>query len=196
MQLAKAVLGDNEKRHLQILESIRDGVPECIFVGDSTQLIYSGNMIFNTASPHQWFNSSVGFGTLGYALPAATGAALAVHRKTPKGQPVVCLIGDGGIQFVLGELGACKDADVPIAVVVWCNGGYRELKTSMERAKVTSVGVEFAVPDFVAVARAYGIDALRVDNEQQLCNAINQSFKKRTAVLIAVDEEQMLKTTK
>ena len=66
----------------------------------------------------------------------------------------------------------------------------------MERAKVTSVGVEFAVPDFVAVARAYGIDALRVDNEQQLCNAINQSFKKHTAVLIAVDEEQMLKTTK
>ena len=193
MRLATAALSDNEKRHLQILEAIRDGVSECIFAGDSTQLIYSGNMIFNTTNPRQWFNSSVGFGTLGYALPAATGAALAVHRKNRSGQPVVCLIGDGGIQFVLGELGACKDAGVPVAVVVWCNGGYREIKSSMERAKVTSVGVEFSVPDFVAVAKAYGIDALRADNEQQLCDAINESFTQRAPVLIAVDEEQMLK---
>ncbi len=195
MQLATASLSDIEKRHLQILESIRDQVPECIFVGDSTQLIYSGNMIFNTAHPRQWFNSSVGFGTLGYALPAATGAALAVHRKTPNGQPVVCLIGDGGMQFVLGELGACRDADVPIAIVVWCNGGYREIKTSMERANVTSVGVEFTVPDFLAVAQAYGINAVHADDEQQLCNAIDESFKRGTPVLITVDEEQVLKTS-
>ena len=192
MQLAKAALSDAEKRHLQILETIRDELPECIFTGDSTQLIYSGNMIFNTMKPRQWFNSSVGFGTLGYALPAATGAALAVNRKSPGGQPVVCLIGDGGIQFVLGELGACKDAGVPIAVLVWCNGGYREIKTSMERAEVTSVGVEFSVPDFVAVAEAYGIDAVEADDEPQICSAIKEAFKLRTPVLIAVDEEQMM----
>ena len=192
MQLANAALSDAEKRHLQILETIRDELPECIFTGDSTQLIYSGNMIFNTMKPRQWFNSSVGFGTLGYALPAATGAALAVNRKSPGGQPVVCLIGDGGIQFVLGELGACKDAGVPIAVLVWCNGGYREIKTSMERAEVTSVGVEFSVPDFVAVAEAYGIDAVEADDELQICSAIKEAFKLRTPVLIAVDEEQMM----
>ena len=194
MQLADVALSDNEKRHLQILEAIRDGVPECIFAGDSTQLIYSGNMIFNTAKPRQWFNSSVGFGTLGYALPATTGAALAVQRKNPNGQPVVCLTGDGGIQFVLGELGACKDAGVPVAIVVWCNSGYREIKTSMERANVTAVGVEFTVPDFIKVARAYGIDAVQAADEQQLCNAINESFKKRTPVLITVDEAQIMNT--
>jgi len=148
MQLATAALSDDEKRHLQILETLRDELPECIFTGDSTQLIYSGNMIFNT---------------------------------------------DGGIQFVLGELGACKDAGVPVAVVVWCNGGYREIKTSMERAEVTAVGVEFTVPDFTAVAEAYGIDAVEVDDEQQLGKAINESFKLRTPVLIVVDEQKMLK---
>jgi len=77
-------------------------------------------------------------------------------------------------------------------VIVWCNGGYREIKTSMERAEVTSVGVEFSVPDFVAVAEAYGIDAVEADDELQICSAIKEAFKLRTPVLIAVDEEQMM----
>ena len=189
MQLATAVLSDNEKSHLKILESIRDDVPECIFTGDSTQLIYSGNMIFNTKKPRQWFNSSVGFGTLGYALPAATGAAIAAINK-----PVICLIGDGGIQFVLGELGALVDTGLPVAVLVWCNGGYREIKTSMETAGVSAVGVEFSVPDFTLVADSYGMAAVRAQNTVDLCASINDSFKRGESVLIEVDETEMMKS--
>ena len=182
-------LSDNEKSHLKILESIRDDVPECIFTGDSTQLIYSGNMIFNTKKPRQWFNSSVGFGTLGYALPAATGAAIAAINK-----PVICLIGDGGIQFVLGELGALVDTGLPVAVLVWCNGGYREIKTSMETAGVSAVGVEFSVPDFTLVADSYGMAAVRAQNTVDLCASINDSFKRGESVLIEVDETEMMKS--
>jgi len=144
-------------------------------------------MIFNTHKTGRWFNSSVGFGTLGYSLPAATGAAIAAA-----GNPVVCLIGDGGLQFVLGELGALKDTGLPVAVVVWCNGGYREIKTSMENAQVSAVGVEFAVPDFVAVAQAYGIAGVRADSCVDLCQAINHYHQRGQAVLIEVNEAELM----
>ena len=187
MQAATAALSARERRHLTILETIREQVTDCIFVGDSTQIIYSGNMIFNMPEPGRWFNSSVGFGTLGYALPAATGAALARENT-----PVVCFIGDGGMQFVLGELGALKDTGKPVAVVVWCNGGYLEIKNSMERADVTTVGVEFSVPDYVKVAQAYGVDAVTASNEHEICTAIQQHFERGVPVVIVVDEEEIL----
>ncbi len=187
MHSATNELSSEMHRHLTLLTAIRDKVPDTIFVGDSTQLIYSGNMIFNTAKPRQWFNSSTGFGTLGYALPAATGAALAAN-----GDPVVCLIGDGGIQFVLGELGALKDTGLPVAIIVWCNSGYREIKTTMENANVSTVGVEFAVPDFIAVANAYGITAKRLNTDQQICSEISRAHHDCEPVLIEVDETEFM----
>ena len=187
MHSATNELSSEMHRHLTLLTAIRDKVPDTIFVGDSTQLIYSGNMIFNTAKPRQWFNSSTGFGTLGYALPAATGAALAAN-----GDPVVCLIGDGGIQFVLGELGALKDTGLPLAIIVWCNSGYREIKTTMENANVSTVGVEFAVPDFIAVANAYGITAKRLNTDQQICSEISRAHHDCEPVLIEVDETEFM----
>ena len=187
MQAAYSELSGEMHRHLALLEAIRDQVPNTIFVGDSTQLIYSGNMIFNTARPQQWFNSSTGFGTLGYALPAATGAALAAN-----GDPVVCLIGDGGIQFVLGELGALKDTGLSVAIIVWCNHGYREIKTTMENAQVSTVGVEFAVPDFIAVANAYGITAKRMNDDRQISKEILRAHRAREPVLIEIDEAEFM----
>lgn len=189
MQLASAELSVKERHHLTLLEAIRDQVPDCILVGDSTQVIYSGNMIFNMPEPGRWFNSSVGFGTLGYALPAATGASLAKENT-----PVVCLIGDGGMQFVLGELGALKDAGKPVAVVVWCNGGYGEIKASMQRADVTTVGVEFSVPDYALVARSYGIDAVCASSVQEICAEVVQHFERQVPVVIVVDEEEIMRS--
>ena len=189
MNSAYAELNTEMKRHLTFLESLRDQLPGVIIVGDSTQLIYSGNMIFNTTGPQQWFNSSTGFGTLGYALPAATGAALATSEN-----PVVCLIGDGGLQFVLGELGALKDTGMPVAIIVWCNCGYREIKTSMENAHVSTVGVEFTVPDFIHVAEAYGIRGVRLNNDQAICEAISAAHSMNQPILIEVDEFEFMRS--
>ncbi len=187
MKQARAELTDEMKRHLQLLEAIRRSLPDVIFVGDSTQLIYSGNMLFNPDKPNRWFNSSVGFGTLGYALPAATGAALAAE-----GAPVVCLTGDGGLQFVLGELGALKDSGLAVSIIVWCNNGYREIKTSMENAGVSTVGVELAVPDFTAVAEAYGITGVRINSDTTLCETLVNAYKRNESILIELDENRMM----
>ena len=176
--------------HLRLLQSIQQSLPPSIIVGDSTQLIYSGNMIYNTAAPNQWFNSSVGFGTLGYALPAAIGASIANSTA-----PVVCLIGDGGLQFVLGELGTLKDSNAAIAIIVWCNNGYREIKTSMENADITTVGVDLIVPDFAMVANAYGIASTHANSPTELSTALETYRKNGESIMIVVDEQNMLNST-
>jgi acetolactate synthase-1/2/3 large subunit len=199
MQRALAEFNDEAHCHLQLLESIRHSLPGAVVVGDSTQLIYSGNMIFNTASPNQWFNSSVGFGTLGYALPAAIGAAIA--QQTSQGtsgtqgtDPVVCLIGDGGLQFVLGELGTLTDTNVSVALVVWCNSGYREIKTSMESAGVTATGVDLVVPDFAMIASAFNLASATADSVDTLCQLLVECRDSKQSVVISIDEQTMLQS--
>ena len=85
---------------------------------------------YEAPQPRSYFNSSTGYGTLGYGLPAAIGAKLgAPHR------PVVCLIGDGGLQFSLPELASAVEAQVPVAVVIWNNTGYGEIKAYHGRTR-------------------------------------------------------------
>ena len=220
MDSALSEFADEAHCHLKILQTIQQSLPDSVLVGDSTQLIYSGNMIHNTAAPNQWFNSSVGFGTLGYALPAAIGASIAnntaaqnttqsvppIHPTQDQitisiskqagdqqvAAPVVCLIGDGGLQFVLGELGTLKDSNVAVAIIVWCNNGYREIKTSMENAGVTTVGVDLVVPDFAMVANAYGIASVHANTLAELSTALDSYRKNGESIMIVVDEQNML----
>lgn len=145
------------KSHVAVLETIRDTLPDAVLVGDSTQLIYAGNMYFAPGDEGGWFNSSVGYGTLGYGLPAAIGAKLARPDH-----PVIVLIGDGGIQFTLGELGGLRDETTPLIIVVWNNSGYGEIKSFMIDNGVKPDGVDLTPPDFSLLARAYGIDYCRL----------------------------------
>jgi len=197
LESAMAEFTQEAHAHLQLLQTIQQTLTEPVIVGDSTQLIYSGNMIHNTDAPNLWFNSSVGFGTLGYALPAAIGASIARQsdartNDSSSKTPVVCLIGDGGLQFVLGELGTLKDNQAPVAIIVWCNNGYREIKTSMENAGVSTVGVELAVPDFTAVAEAYGITGVRINSDTTLCETLVNAYKRNESILIELDENRMM----
>ncbi len=83
----------------RFLETILDVLPDAVLVGDSTQPVYTGNLTLNPQHARRWFNSSTGYGTLGYALPAAIGAWLGRSAKRDERGAVVCLIGDGGLQF-------------------------------------------------------------------------------------------------
>lgn len=196
MDFAMSEFTDEASCHLQLLQTIQITLPGSIVVGDSTQLIYSGNMIHNTDAPNQWFNSSVGFGTLGYALPAAIGASIAKNAEDEHGQkataPVVCLIGDGGLQFVLGELGTLVDSAASVAIIVWCNNGYREIKTTMENADVTTVGVDLVVPDFAMIATAYGINSVNANTMDELSAALETYRANHKSTMIVVEERSLL----
>ncbi|WP_035529698.1 thiamine pyrophosphate-dependent enzyme, partial [Hoeflea sp. BAL378] len=165
--LAKASLGDTYRSHVGVIEDIWRVLPEATLVGDSTQLVYAGNMYADAPRQAAWFNSATGFGTLGYAAPAAIGAAIG-----RPGRPVVALLGDGGFQFTLAELGSARDLNADVAFVVWNNSGYMEIETSMTSAGITPIGVTPSAPDFAAIAAAYGLPARKVQSRDELSAAL------------------------
>lgn len=166
---ALAQLDDAMRAQIAMVETIRDTLPGAFIVGDSTQPVYAANLYYDHDRPGGWFNAATGFGALGYGPPAAIGAALAMPDV-----PVVCLSGDGGFQFTMPELGAAVDAGAAVLFVVWNNRGYREIETSMLDAGVRPVGVSPAPPDFLMIARAYGIAGERLDGTAGLADALSR----------------------
>jgi acetolactate synthase I/II/III large subunit len=116
---------------LAMVEAIRNAMPGAIIVGDSTQPVYAGNLYYDHDRPGGWFNAATGYGALGFAPGAAVGAAIAAPCT-----PVICLIGDGGLQFSPGELRTAVDEKLPITYIVWNNAGFREIAEAMTDAKV------------------------------------------------------------
>ncbi len=120
---------------LDMVEAIRTALPRAIIVGDSTQPVYAANLFYGHDRPAGWFNAATGYGALGFAPGAAVGAALAAP-----GTRVVCLIGDGGLQFSPGELRTAVDEKLPITFLVWNNAGFREIADAMRGANTEIIG--------------------------------------------------------
>lgn len=175
---AAALLTPARRRQIAVLEAIRERLPRAIMVGDSTQPVYAGNLGFAAAEPGSWFNSATGFGTLGYALPASTGAGLAAPDR-----PVVCLVGDGGLQFTLGELGVLRDVNAWTLIVVWNNRGYGEIKSFMIDAGIAPAAVDIAPPDFALIAQAYGYAYRHVAGDTAL-QPVLEDFARRRQIMI------------
>jgi acetolactate synthase-1/2/3 large subunit len=177
-QRSLAALSPILQGHIRLLELIRDALPAAVLVGDSTQLVYAGNLGFAAATPGSWFNSATGYGTLGYALPASTGAGLAAPER-----PIVCLVGDGGLQFSLGELAVLRDVDAWSAIIIWNNRGYGEIRSSMRSVGIHPEGVDVQPPDFALLAAAYGYTHRLIETAAALGDAL-RDFGRRRQVLV------------
>ncbi|MBH3413718.1 5-guanidino-2-oxopentanoate decarboxylase [Pseudomonas putida] len=174
----------------RLLNSILQSLPNAILVGDSTQPVYTGNLTLDMDQPRRWFNASTGYGTLGYALPAAMGAWLGSAEQAAERAPTVCLIGDGGLQFTLPELASAVEAQVPLIVLLWNNQGYEEIKKYMVNRAIEPVGVDIHTPDFIGVARALGAEAAHVADVVQLQAALGKAVARKGPTLIQVDQNQ------
>lgn len=174
----------------RLLTSILQCLPNAVLVGDSTQPVYTGNLTLDMHQPRRWFNASTGYGTLGYALPAAVGAWLGSAERPTERVPAVCLIGDGGLQFTLPELASAVEAQVPVIVLLWNNQGYEEIKKYMVNRAIEPVGVDIHTPDFIGVARALGAEAEQVGDVAQLQAALGRAVERNGPTLIQVDQQQ------
>ena len=132
---ARAELSPAMRDQVAMLEAIRAAVPGSIIVGDSTQPVYAGNLYYDHDRAGGWFNAATGYGALGFGPGAAVGAALA-----SSGTPVICLIGDGGLQFSPGELRTALDENLPVTFVVWNNAGFQEIADAMVDAGTEVIG--------------------------------------------------------
>ena len=145
--------------------------------------------------------SNSGAASMGYDLPAALGAAAAVVEahggsaveESPK---VVCLAGDGSLQMNVQELQTLATTGWPVKLFVLDNGGYLSIRGT-QRAFFAGLigesresGVEF--PDYVAVAEAYGLGALRLTDPMTLAETIGSVLAGDGPCLchVVVDPEQ------
>ncbi|GAA3583162.1 thiamine pyrophosphate-binding protein [Nonomuraea rosea] len=103
--------------------------------------------------------SAQGAGGLGYALPAALGAAAAT------GGPVLAVSGDGGAMYGLAELATLAQHRLDVTWLIVDDGGYGILREYMTDAFGAATGTELARPDFVALAASFGVTACRTDPE-------------------------------
>ncbi|HEX5493356.1 MAG TPA: thiamine pyrophosphate-binding protein [Mycobacteriales bacterium] len=98
----------------------------------------------------------IGWGTLGYALPAAVGAGT-------RG-PVLAISGDGGLMYGLAELATLSQERLPVTVLVVDDGGYGMLRFDQDRAGDPHRGVDLTGPDWSALGSAFGIGTRMVDD--------------------------------
>lgn len=168
------------------LETLRGAAADVVLVGDSTLPTYYAAWQYECSAPRRYFHSASGFGTLGYALPAAFGAFLATRK------PTICLIGDGGAQFTLPELLTGSDNHLPVAVVIWNNEGYGEIKNSLRSIGASARSAQVSPPDFSAAARAHRCDYAQPANLDDLHAALEQAFENPRPTLIEIRERDFL----
>lgn len=172
------------------LEVVRAALPDAVIAGDSTQPVYSGNHLYEPLHPRSWFNSSTGYGTLGYGLPAAIGAKIAAP-----GRPVIALIGDGGLQFTLAELASAVEANAAVIVLLWNNHGYGEIKRYMNKRGIPLIGVDIYTPDLLGAARALGCEAERATSFEHLAELLKRAARATSPTVIELLETADFMTT-
>ena len=130
--------------------------------------------------------TSGGLGTMGFALPASIGAKMGAPNRE-----VIAIIGDGGYQMTCNELGTILQTNVAVKIVVLNNsylGMVRQWQELFFDKRYAST--EMVSPDFVKLANAYNIEAVRVSKRENLANAIKTMVASKNAYFLEVVIEQ------
>lgn len=125
----------------------------------------------------------VGFGNMGFAIPAAIGA----HIAKPDA-PIVVFVGDGSLGMSLGEVETLAREGVPAVIVVLNDSGYGNIRQEqiVHYGEDRTIGVDFGDVDFAMVARGCGVDGERVRDVTSLGAAVRKGLAAKGPYLIDV----------
>ena len=126
--------------------------------------------------------TSGGLGTMGFALPAAIGAKFGAPQRN-----VVAIIGDGGFQMTIQELGTVMQSDVDIKIIILNNnflGMVRQWQQLFHDRRYSFVDI--TSPDFVQVAKGYHIDGRSVSKREELKDGLKKMLDHKGAYLLEV----------
>jgi len=133
--------------------------------------------------PRRWMSSS-GLGTMGYGLPAAMGAKVALPQEE-----VICISGDGSFQMNLQELGTLAQYGINVKTVI-INNGWQGMVRQWQQAfygeRYVASNLELGMPDFELLAQAYGIKGMVISDRPQLADAISTMLAHEGPVLVDV----------
>jgi acetolactate synthase-1/2/3 large subunit len=140
--------------------------------------------------PRQWINSG-GLGTMGFGLPAAMGVQLAFPDAH-----VACVTGEGSIQMCIQELSTCTQYQLPIKIINLNNaalGMVRQWQDMNYSGRYAESLYEDSLPDFVALAEAYGHVGMRIEHIDELAPKMEECFSLKDRVVfmdICVDRAE------
>jgi len=130
--------------------------------------------------------TSGGLGTMGFALPAAIGAKLADPERE-----VIAVIGDGGFQMTIQELGTLSQLDVPVKIVILNNnflGMVRQWQELFFEGRYSFT--EMNNPDFTLIAKAYGLQSSKVSCKDKLEDELREMLESKSSYLLEVVVEK------
>lgn len=145
--------------------------------------IWSANLIELPHPGQSYFRAA---GSLGWAFPAAIGMQLACPDR-----PVVCFSGDGAFYYHLTELETAARRNIPLVTVINNNSGFGQCLYNIRNIYGDRPGnademMSFGPTDFAALARNFGVDAIRVEDARELAPALRKALESRKPFLIDV----------
>ena len=153
---------------------------EPIVVTDVGQHQMLTAQFYNFNKPRKFITSG-GLGTMGFGLPAAIGA----HIANPDNL-VLNITGDGSFQMNLQELATCREHNIPVKIIIMNNGYLGMVRQMQEKFYNNRYQVEMTNPDFVKIAEAYDLFAIRVTNKNELIPAINKAIKHQGTAIVDI----------
>jgi acetolactate synthase-1/2/3 large subunit len=133
--------------------------------------------------PRRWI-SSAGLGTMGYGVPAAMGAKVALPEEE-----VICISGDSSFQMNLQELGTIAQYGINVKVVIINNGWQgmvRQWQEAFYSERYSSSNMEIGMPDIPKLAEAYGLKGIVVRTRDELTSAIAEMLMHKGTVILDV----------
>ncbi len=164
---------------LPVADALKAALPaDTMIFSDMTQFAYAAKEVYPLDRPNHWHHP-YGFGTLGYALPAAIGGKVGVGK-----QPVVAILGDYGFQYTVQELAVAVELGLNLPILIWDNGKLGEIEDSMIRAQIAPNAVVQRNPDFLKLAAAYGAAADEPATLADLAPALARAFARDVPTVI------------
>ena len=184
----RAAIRERAPDAVATLEGLRRVLPdEALLFNDINGIACWGAGAFLCRRPRT-FHYPIGFGCLGFALPAAIGAKLARPDL-----PVVVLSGDGGFLFSGHELATAVKERTAVAVVVFNDSAYGTIKADQNhRYPARSIGGDLRSPDFVRYAEAFGAIGCRVESVHDVPQAVAAAIAHDRPTLIEAPCPQAL----
>jgi len=169
------------------LNALRRAIPDDgVLVNELTQVGYLAPLAYPVYEPRTFLTPGYQ-GTLGYGFPTGLGAAVALPGKA-----VVSITGDGGFGWSLQELATAARYEIPLVTVIFADGAFGNVRRIQREVFGREFGTQLKNPDFMLLARAFDVDAVRTETPQALESTLRSAIANpRGPLLIEVPVGEM-----